>query len=173
MSTFNEALEKVEALIFEIEGQSDRAAAIVGAAWVEEELESAIRLFLIDDKESIKRLFGKSSPLSSFSAKIDLACVLGMCSRVIAKDLHTIREIRNDFAHNTLTKDNAMLGFNSGHIRDKCMTLKCVAHEVPETPRVAFVRACAILNSEFYIHRFTGLKVSESMQIFAKAEVQA
>ena len=172
MSTTNEELEKFASLISEIEGQSDRAAAIVGAAWVEEELEAAIRSFLIDDKESIKRLLGKSSPLSSFSAKIDLACVLGMCSRVIAKDLHTIREIRNDFAHNMLAKDNAKLSFNSGHIRDKCMTLKCVAHEDPETPRVAFVRACAILNSEFYIHRFMGLKVSDAGQIFEKVQAQ-
>lgn len=96
-----------------------------------------------------------------------------MCSRVIAKDLHTIREIRNDFAHNILAKDNAQLSFNSGHIRDKCMTLKCVAHEDPETPRVAFVRACAILNSEFYIHRFMGLKVSDARQIFEKVQAQA
>lgn len=118
----------------------------------------------------MKRLLGKSGPLSSFSTKIDLACVLGMCSRVIAKDLHMIREIRNDFAHNILAKDNAKLSFNSGHIRDKCMTLKCVEQEDPEAPRVAFVRACVILNSEFYIHRFMGLKVSNSGQIFAKVE---
>lgn len=170
MSTINEALEKVASLISEIEGQSDRAAAIVGAAWIEEELEAAIRSFLIDDKESMKKLLGKSSPLSSFSAKIDLACVLGMCSRVIAKDLHSIREIRNDFAHNILAKDNAKLSFNSGHIKDKCMALKCVALEDPETPRIAFIRACAILNSDFYIHRFMGLKVSNSGQIFAKVE---
>jgi hypothetical protein len=84
-----------------------------------------------------------------------------------------IREIRNDFAHNVLAKDNAKLSFNSGHIRDKCMTLKCAEHEAPETPRVAFVRACAILNSEFYIHRFMGLKVSDARQIFEKVQAQA
>lgn len=172
MPVTDEALEKIEALISEMDGQSDRAAAIVGAAWVEEELEAAIRSFLIDDKESAKRLLGKSGPLSNFSAKIDLACVLGMCTRAIAKDLHTIRETRNDFAHNILAKDNAKLNFNSEHIKDKCMTLKCVAHEDPATPRVAFVRACAILNSDFYIHRFMGQKVSDGGQIFAKIETQ-
>jgi len=115
-------------------------------------------------------LLGKSSPLSNFSAKIDLACLLGMCSRNIAKDLHTIREIRNDFAHNILAKDNAKLSFNSGHIKDKCMSLRCVAHEAPTTPRVAFVRACAILNSDFYIHRFMGQKVNDGGQVLAKIE---
>lgn len=172
MSATNEAFEKIEALISEMDGQSDRAAAIVGAAWVEEELDAAIRSFIIDDKESVKRLLGKSAPLSSFSAKIDMACVLGMCSRVIAKDLHTIREVRNDFAHNIFTKDNTKLNFNSEHIKDKCIALKCVAHEAPATPRVAFVRACAILNSDFYIHRFMGQKVSDGGQIFAKIETR-
>lgn len=172
MSYTNEAFEKIEALISEMDGQSDRATAIVGAAWVEEELEAAIRSFLIDDKESAKRLLGKSSPLSSFSAKIDLACLLGMCSRDIAKDLHTIREIRNEFAHNILAKDNAKLSFNSGNIKDKCMSLRCVAHEEPTTPRVAFVRACAILNADFSMHHFFGQKVSDGGQIFAKIEMQ-
>lgn len=172
MTETNEAFEKIEALISEMEGQSDRAAAIVGAAWIEEELEAAIRSFLIDDKESVKRLIGKSSPLSNFSAKIDLACLLGMCSRAITKDLHTIREIRNDFAHNILAKDNFKLSFKSEHIKDKCMSLKCVAHENPATPRVAFVRACAILNSDFYFHRFIGQKVSDGGQVFAKIEAQ-
>lgn len=168
----NEALKKIETLIAELDGQSDRAAAIVGAAWIEEELEAAIRSFLIDDKESAKRLLGKSSPISSFSAKIDLACLLGMCSRDIAKDLHAIREIRNDFAHNILTKDNSRLSFDSAHIKDKCMSLRCVAHEAPTKPRVAFVRACAILNSDFYLHRFLGQKVSDGGQVFAKIESQ-
>lgn len=170
MSTTNLALEKMEALIAEMDGQSDRAAAIVGAAWIEEELEAAILSFLVDDKDSVKRLLGKSSPLSSFSAKIDLACLLGMSSRAIAKDLHTIREIRNEFAHNILAKDNAKLSFNSAHIRDKCMSIRCVAHEEIATPRIAFVRACAILNSDFFIHRFMGHKVSDGGQVFAKIE---
>ncbi|WP_139272204.1 hypothetical protein [Phytopseudomonas punonensis] len=132
----------------------------------------AIQSFLIDDKDSKKRLLGKSSPLSSFSAKIDLACLLGMCSRDIAKDLHTIREIRNEFAHNIMARDKTKLSFNSGNIKDKCMYLKCVAHEKPKEPRVAFVRACAILNADFSIHRFFGQKVSDGGQVFAKIEKQ-
>lgn len=170
MTVNGEIIKKVEALISEMDGESDRAAAIVGAAWVEEELEAAVRSFLIDDKESVRRLLGKSSPLSSFSAKIDLACVLGMCTRAIAKDLHTIREVRNEFAHNILGKGNEKLSFSSAHIKDKCLALKCVAHESLVTPRVSFIRACAILNSDFYIHRFMGQKVSDGGQVFAKIE---
>lgn len=170
MSHKEEALERELALVQELEHQSDRGAAIIGLAWVEEALQAALESFLEDDKTARDRLFRPSGPLSSLSAKIDLARLLGMITAVIAADLHVLRKIRNDFAHSVLAEDNSALSFETPYIKDKCIALKCVTHEKLRNPRHAFIRACAVLNSDFYIHKFFGQKVADGGQIFAQIE---
>jgi hypothetical protein len=170
MSPDGEAFTRSIALVQELESQSDRGAAIVGAAWVEEELTAAIRSFLQKDKRAWERLFNRSAPLSAFASKIDLARLLGMCTAAIASDLHIVRELRNEFAHSVLSKDHIALAFSLPHLKDKCMALRCVAHEELSKPRTAFVRACAVLNSDFYIHRFSGRTIEGGETIFAKVE---
>lgn len=93
-----------------------------------------------------------------------------MCSKVIASDLHALRDIRNQFAHTVATSDDTELTFKSQHIKDKCLALKCIKHEAIAEPRHAFVRACAVLNSDFSLHRFFGQKVSSDGYIHAKVE---
>ena len=75
-------------MVVELNSQTDRGAAIIGVAWVEEELQSAIESFLEQDKKAWDRLFGRSGALGTLSAKIDLTRLLGMCSKTIASDLH-------------------------------------------------------------------------------------
>jgi hypothetical protein len=38
-------------------------------------------------------------PLSSFSAKIDLGVLLGLYPEEVRRDLHRLRDVRNQFAH--------------------------------------------------------------------------
>lgn len=173
MHNDSEALKRSFELVKEIESQTDRGAAIVGAAWVEEELGAAIQSFLHHDTKASPRLFGRAGAISTFSAKIDLARVLGMCTAAIAADLHIIREVRNEFAHSVLSKDNDALSFSTQNLGDKCLALRCVAHERLTVPRHAFIRACAVLNADFYMHRFFGQKVRDGGQIFAKVEREA
>jgi hypothetical protein len=112
--------------------------------------------------------------LATLSAKIDLARLLGLISETIRSDLHIIREIRNEFAHHIAHKtQHTKIGFDSPHIRDKCMALRCIAHEPPSDPRFAFVRACAVLNSDFELLRFFAVKVSDAGHIFARIENEA
>jgi hypothetical protein len=164
MSITDDAQARERALVSELKQQSDRGAAIVGAAWVEEEMDAAIAEFLKDEKKARQRLFGRNGALSTFSTKIDL------CSRVIASDLHIIRDIRNDFAHTILAPGSEVLSFSSPHIRDRCFALRCVAHEHITEPRAAFVRACAVLNADFFVHRILGFQISSNGQITAKVE---
>lgn len=170
MSLTAETLKRTEALITELNDQSDRGAAIVGVAWVEEELQAAIESFLEKDKKAWDRLFGRSGPLASLSSKIDLARLLGMSSKIITSDMHILRDIRNEFAHTVAAKDNTVLTFSSPHIKDKCLALKCIAHESIVEPRAAFIRTCATLNADFYMHRFVGQSVSSGGLIQAKIE---
>jgi DNA-binding MltR family transcriptional regulator len=166
----DEAIKQALSLVQEIENQTDRGAAIVGAAWVEEELHAAIESFLEKDKAAWDRLFRKSGPLSSFSAKIDLARLLGMVSNVVASDLHILREIRNEFAHSVLDKDKSVLSFRTARIKDKCLALRSVKHEEIHDPRVAFIRACAVLNSDFYLHKLVSPSFQRDCKIRAKCE---
>lgn len=170
MSNEEEAFRKIETLVTEMNNQTDRGVAIIGVAWVEEELQAAIESFLEKDKKAWGRLFGRSGALSTLSAKIDLAHLLGMCSKAITSDLHILREIRNEFAHIVTAKDLSGLTFKSTHIADRCLALKCIAHESISDPRTAFIRACAVLNADFNMHRFFGQKVSSGGLIYAKNE---
>ena len=92
-------MKRMLVIMDEMEGESERAAAIVGTAWVEETLDAALASFLRPHAEASKRLFSVSGPLATFAAKIDLACMIGMVSSAIRADLHSIREVRNEFAH--------------------------------------------------------------------------
>ena len=57
---------------------------------------------------------GDRAPLGTFSARIDAAHQLGLISQPFAADLHVIRSIRNDFAHNPID-----LTFAVDSIRDR------------------------------------------------------
>jgi hypothetical protein len=47
------------------------------------------------------RIFGGTGPLSNFSSKIDIAFAFGIVDAAMRTELHTIRKIRNKFAHTT------------------------------------------------------------------------
>lgn len=93
--------------VADISDQSDRGAAIIAAAYLEDRLEniilqklSATGLALGPKGDSVqKRLVGGNGPLATFSAKIDFAAAIGFLGPVSYRDAHLIRKIRNDFAH--------------------------------------------------------------------------
>ena len=160
------------ALIEEIEEQTDRGVAIVGVAWIEETMSAALESFLHSDQKSWDRLFVGNGPLSTFSAKIDLCSLLGMINGTIKSDLHIIRDIRNEFAHQIVHRsEHTKLSFTSSHIRDKCAALKCIAHENHHQSRTAFVRACATLSSDFELLIYAGNKLSDSGQIISRNDL--
>ncbi|HSS79504.1 MAG TPA: DUF4145 domain-containing protein [Thermoanaerobaculia bacterium] len=85
----------------EFSKESDRAAVILAAAMLEQALESLLRARLVAIASDSDPLFdGPYAPVSTFSAKIDLAFRIGLLSSRVARDLHLVRKIRNSFAHN-------------------------------------------------------------------------
>ena len=85
-------------MIAKLREESDRAAAILGASFLESELRKRFMDFLVDDR-STQKLFEAYHPLSTFSALIDVAFGLGLLTRRMKTDLTYIRKIRNHFAH--------------------------------------------------------------------------
>jgi mannitol operon repressor len=91
-----------ESFINEFAYESDRASAVLGAAYLDELLEKLIASFLIDDKKAIDTLLSSSNPyapLGSFSTKIIMAYCLGLIDKIQFDDLNILKRIRNLFAH--------------------------------------------------------------------------
>jgi hypothetical protein len=89
----------VEDALKELDDGGDRAAAIVAATLVEEHLTVALECYLHRHPKVTKELFKISGPLGSFGAKIDLALLVGMFGHASYKELNTIKDLRNQFAH--------------------------------------------------------------------------
>ena len=96
----------------------DRSTAIVISSLVAGCLETAIKHELVDNKALFNSFFKGSGPLASFSAKINMAVLLGLFDETSGKVLHTIRRIRNSFAH-----DAYPLDFKSQRITALCQNL--------------------------------------------------
>lgn len=81
--------------------ESDRAAVIITASIFDNTLFNLLKSFLIPNPTSNDELFETpNSPLANFSSKISFAYRLGLISNAFARNLHLIRKIRNEFAHN-------------------------------------------------------------------------
>jgi DNA-binding MltR family transcriptional regulator len=114
----------------EYQNESDRAAAIVGAAFLDEQIKEYIRQFLIDDEKFVNDLFAPDRPLGAFGARIQIAYALGLLTNDEYHDLKVVQGIRNAFAH-----DLHGLSFNDPWIKQQCLLLK-----LPQT----------LLSTDFY-----------------------
>jgi DNA-binding MltR family transcriptional regulator len=107
--------------IDEMESASDRTAAIVIASLVESRLTNTLQAGLHHDEAIVERLFRPSGPLGSFSAKIDLACLMGAISNDAYRDLIILKNIRNIFAHQFKSAS-----FGEQRIRDLCRNFRLI-----------------------------------------------
>lgn len=96
---------------------SDRAVAIQGAALVDSQLRAAL-LQKFDNRDYVGQALSGREFLSSFSARITAARMLGLFSDRLAADLQIIRKVRNDFAH-----DPVAMSFATPSILDRCKNL--------------------------------------------------
>lgn len=98
---------------------SDRAVGILAGAFVEDHLTDAISATMAQDENTLKELFSPGRPIGDFGTKIDTGYLMYLYSPFARKELHTIRSIRNDFAHKL-----AINSFDHQAIRDRCSNLK-------------------------------------------------
>jgi len=83
----------------ELTSLSDRTAAIVAAAQVDDALSDFIRSRLLSDKDTTHKLFKPTGALGAFGTRADLAYLMGLINPEDRDDLYLIAEIRNRFAH--------------------------------------------------------------------------
>lgn len=85
--------------------EADLAAALIAGSYLDECLGSMLHRFLVRSKTAESLLSSTTGALGSFSVRIDLVYALGLINRFAFKDLKTLCEIRNAFAHSHLTLD--------------------------------------------------------------------
>lgn len=128
--------------------ESDRGAALVGAAFLDHLLAALIEGFLIDDRKSLKDVLeGHFAPLSSLASRISMAFSLGLISEDEQHDLDLIRKVRNVFAHELTSS-----AFSAGKIEEILSKLR-IPRLVPEglydveqlEARMLFINATAML----------------------------
>lgn len=91
-------------ILAEMDGSTERAAAIVGHAHVEEECKGALRRLLRVDEKVLSEAM-KYGFLQSHTARVDMLFLVGAFDRQIRDDLRGMANIRNEFAHNSTVRD--------------------------------------------------------------------
>lgn len=85
----------------EFQKESERAKVILSAAMLDEVLEALLRAYLVPSADSNDQVFdGPNAALGTFSSRVDFSYRLGLIIKKLTRDLHLIRKIRNEFAHN-------------------------------------------------------------------------
>lgn len=116
-SVENENLLKSFSEIFEpLKTESDRGCVLVVSSLVENVLEDHISARLVPKIDKDDELMGRSinSPISNFSAKINLAYRIGIITVNERKIYHQLRLLRNSCAHQ-IDQQN----FEKNHFKDR------------------------------------------------------
>lgn len=154
--------EDFEGLIKEFQNESDRAAIVVGGAYLDVKLAEYIANFLIDDTDEVNKLLGLDrskvgyeTPLGAFSARIRAAYCLGLLTHEQYRDLLTIQKIRNEFAHGLHG-----LSFADERITSQCRNLLVPKQELSAdsykyySPRDLFLLTLTDLVADFATAKF-------------------
>ncbi len=113
----------------EFQAESDRAAAILAAAYLDDLLSRLLLASFVDDSRSCRDLVNGERSLSSFAARIAACYAFGLVSESERFDLDQVRDIRNKFAH-----ERQGLTFVDESISAKCGTFKCIAETLQALP---------------------------------------
>jgi hypothetical protein len=98
-NNFDAQWHSLLSFVTEFKEESDRAAVILGAAKLDALLQQILDRYLRPSLSNSDELLEGDSPLSTFSSRINACYRLGLITPEFAKALHSIRRIRNSFAH--------------------------------------------------------------------------
>jgi hypothetical protein len=133
-------LEEFLEFAIEFNAETDRGAALVGAALVDDRLLRLLQSHLVASKITEEMLDDSpTAALGTFSARMNLCYALGLITRVEHRECGLIRKVRNMFAHKTHG-----LKFANPKITDLCFNLRGYAAGGGDA-RVRFVNSVIAL----------------------------
>jgi DNA-binding MltR family transcriptional regulator len=144
MTTQNDFENSWQKVVTEFHNKSDRATAILGAAFLEAHLGQLITSFFVKGSDKDFSLLDAEGPLGTFLARVRAAYCMGLISKNEYHDMDLIIQIRHVFANQVYD-----VAFSDSGIREKCMLLR-IPRDVllpgeSHTSRQLFVFATAIL----------------------------
>lgn len=110
-------LDDLTTFLSELQGESDRGLALVGAAVLDDKLAATLRAFFVEGKAASQLLEGPNAPIGTFSARADACLALGLIDEVEHAEVSLIRKVRNEFAHGlhgTTFQHERIAGYCSG-----------------------------------------------------------
>jgi hypothetical protein len=129
--------------LFEFSKESDRGAALIAAAMLDERLKDILSAFLVSSETSKELLSGFSAPLGTFASRASASFALGLIQENEFKEITLIRKIRNEFGH-----DWQPIPFESGKVAALCDQLPWLGpaeYEQSANRRSRFNTAVAML----------------------------
>jgi hypothetical protein len=114
-----ENLKDFNAFLQEFQNETDRGAALVGAAIIDLRLQETLRAFMVSNNAADELLEGPGAPLGTFSSRIAATYALGLIDPHEKNECTMIRKIRNEFAHRAHGTT-----FSDPEIARHCRTLK-------------------------------------------------
>jgi len=134
-------LDYFSGFLKEFQNETDRGAALVGAALLDKQLLELLKSHLLENKESTELLEGGSAPLGTFSSRIKACYCLGLLTEQEHRELQLVRKIRNEFAHQThgLTFQEEKIVSLCGHLHDRMPDAK--EKGIERTIRAKFIDA--------------------------------
>ena len=153
VSILKKTLKDIET---ELAEQTDRGAAIIACAILDDFLTEALQKRLVTNKEVIGRLFNyeANGPLAHFAAKIDIGFAVGIIKADMWSDLHNIRRTRNYFAHRAES-----LKFSNAKIARWCSELLTAKPEWKD-PRERYLKVCSGMSAVFAVFKSTDIKLA-------------
>lgn len=128
---------ELQHLVSELSRDDDRALAIVALAMIDEALSIRISVAMAVEAATVDTLLFKagSGPLGTLSSRIDLLFCLGLLTEEERRNLHLMRKIRNEFAH-----DTASLSFQTPSVINRVGELR--GPSTSTTSRDRFIDFC-------------------------------
>jgi len=148
-----------------LNGEGDMPAVLIATSYLDECLAALLHQFMVSGSTTESLLSPVTGALGSFSARADLAYSLGLINTFAFKDLKTIGNIRNAFAHSHLSVSfsspqvqdlTAALGYLAVLDEEMNMNNASVGDSVPmsktaASPRDRFVMTVVMLSSQLLL----------------------
>jgi mannitol operon repressor len=135
--------------ISELQQETDRGLALVGAALLDDKLANTLRSFFCEGKSAEALLKEGDAPLGTLSSRIELCFALGLIDEFEYQEINLIRKVRNEFAH---SKHGTT--FQTEKIRSLCSSLKSPLPEgagySTKDPRFRFTNSVVALTLRLY-----------------------
>jgi hypothetical protein len=96
-----DAADSARTIALQMLEERGRGAVLVGVARVDAALERLLQAVLLPPPGSADTFFQPDRPLGSFGVRITLAARLGLIDAPVERALHTLRRVRNTFAHSS------------------------------------------------------------------------